>query len=134
MSIGNHTLSAVYVKYVTAWNRDDRTLTVIDGYVNLTTEVTPTHLIITANDYEGNPVTEGTITTNITTDNYYPDENGQVFLCVSNLKGGEKCVNISYTDDTSDIKSSTNATFDIFVPNEKINMTTWDVEMDREDQ
>ena len=131
MSIGNHTLSAVYVKYVTAWNRDDKTLTVIDGYVNLTTEVTPTHLIITAKDYEGNPVTEGTITTNLTTDNYYPDENGRVFLSLSNLKGGEKCVNISYTDDTSDIKSSTNVTFDIFVPSEKINVTTWDVEMVR---
>lgn len=128
----NYTLSNLepgeYNVYIKTCNQESNTVTFKVASVILKTEVTPTHLIITAKNYKGKAVTDGTITTNLTEGKYYPDENGQVFIPLT-MKGGEKHANISYTDDTSRIKSSTSVTFDIFYPNEKINVTTWDIEM-----
>ncbi len=117
-----------YTVYIKTRNIESNNVTFKVTYVTLTTEKTATHLIITAKDCEKKAVNHGTITTNITTASYCPDNNGQVFIPLT-MKAGEKWVNISYTDDTSPIKSSTNVTFDMFVPSEKINVTTWDVEM-----
>ncbi len=118
-----------YTVYLTTCNQESNRVTFKVVYANLTTQTTPTHLIISVKDYDGKAITDGFITTNITESKLYPDDNGQVFIPLRNMKGGKKFVNVNYTGDSSYANASTNVTFSIFVPNNKINVTTWDVEM-----
>ena len=71
----------------------------------------------------------GLIITNITKDVYFTDENGQVFIPLRNLPTGQNTANINYTGIGSYLKASINVPFSISYPNDKINVTTWDVEM-----
>ncbi|AWX32004.1 carboxypeptidase-like regulatory domain-containing protein [Methanosphaera sp. BMS] len=138
----NYTLSNLnpgrYTLYFTAANQKSNTVTFTVNNsenetvnINLSTQTTPTHLIITVKDDSTNPITDGTITTNLTGNRYYPDENGQVFIALDDFETGQYTANVSYADNSGD-EVSDNVTFNVFEPTNSINLTTSDVEMVKE--
>ena len=126
---GSYTIKITYSNDCIFSSSTEFALNIIkQANVNLSTQTTPTHLIVTVKDDKETPINYGTITTNITESNYYPDDNGQVFIALNDLEPGKYMANINYNDGLQDDVSS-NVTFSVFQENDMINVTTSNVEM-----
>ena len=125
----SYTINITYSNDYVTPSSTEFTLNIIkQANVNISTQTTPTHLIVTVKDDKENPINHGTITTNITSSNYYPDDNGQVFIALDDLEPGKYMAKINYAygsqKDVSD-----NVTFSVYSENDMINVTTSNVEM-----
>ncbi|RAP51139.1 MAG: hypothetical protein BZ136_00125, partial [Methanosphaera sp. rholeuAM74] len=125
----SYTIKITYSNDYVTPSSTEFTLNIIkQANINLSTQTTPTHLIVTVKDSKEKAINRGTITTNITTSNYYPDDNGQVFIALDNLEPGQYMANINYNDGLQEEVSS-NVTFSVFQENDMVNVTTFDIEM-----
>ncbi|AWX31626.1 hypothetical protein [Methanosphaera sp. BMS] len=126
---GSYTIKITYSNDCIFSSSTEFALNIIkQANVNLSTQTTPTHLIVTVKDDKETPINYGTITTNITESNYYPDDNGQVFIALNDLEPGKYMANINYNDGLHDDVSA-NETFSVYQESDMINVTTSNVEM-----
>ena len=116
-----------YEVYITSLNHESHTVNFEVVCVDLSAQTTPTHLIVTAKDDKGKPITYGIIRTNVTSTIYFLDGNGQVFIPLSKIYGSNM-IRVSYLDYITGVKSSTDVLY-FFYHHPEINVQTWDAEV-----